>query len=197
MDLMPYFKDYRAFRGLDLGCGIGRNCIPVINALPEISCKMDCVDILPLAIEKLRENAVKYQVETSITGIVCAVDDYPIVENGYDLILGISILEHLNSLQTLKQKLYQIKAGLCTGGIACFVVNSSIEEHDKATGMQLPVQFEINLRSSELEQLLTEVFSEQEVLKHSVIHYTYDTYRESGITVLDTDVLTFAVRKRS
>ena len=197
MDLMPHFREYQNFRGLDLGCGIGRNCIPVLCALPGISKEMDCVDILPLAIAKLRENAEKYQVGGSVNGIVCAADDYLIEENGFDLILGISVLEHLESVQTLQRKLHQIKAGLRTGGIACFVVNSGIEEHDKATGAPLPVQFEINLQTAELEQMLDAVFSEQEILKRSTIHYQYDTYRESGIAVLDTDVLTFAVRKRS
>ena len=48
-----------------------------------------------------------------------------------------------------------------------------------------------------MEQIFDEVFSGFDVLKHSVIHYQYDTYRESGTVVLDTDVLTFAVRKRN
>lgn len=196
MDLMPHFSGYPSFRGLDLGCGIGRNCIPVILALPGIDCQMDCVDLLPLAIEKLRENALRFSVSSSVNGVCCAVDEYMIAENSYDLILGISILEHLDSVQTLIRKLKQIRDGLRIHGIACFVINTGIEEHDKATGAPLPVQFEINMQPEEVETLLRDVFAGHEVLKQSIIHYTYDTYRESGIIQLDTDVLTFAVRKR-
>jgi len=196
MDLMHYFKEYPSFHGLDLGCGVGRNCIPVLLNLPEIPRRMDCVDILPLAIEKLRDNAEKYGVLHAINAIVSPVDSYPIKETEYDLILGISVLEHLESADTMRRKLAEIKDGLRLGGIACFVVNTAIEEHDKYTGESLPVQFEINHETSRMEQIFDEIFSGYDVLKHSVIHYQYDTYRESGTVVLDTDVLTFAVRKR-
>lgn len=196
MDMMPYFENHQQFRGLDLGCGIGRNCIPVIQKLQGIPCQMDCVDILEFAIEKLQENAVKYHVEQSVNGIVSAVDAYEIAENRYDLILAVSVLEHLDSEKMLLRKLRQIKAGLRAGGIACFVVNTGIEEHDKATKTQRPVRFEINMDTGKLEMLLNEVFSDFDILKKTIVHYKYDTYRESGITELDTDVLTFAARKK-
>lgn len=197
MDLIPYFDSYSAFHGLDLGCGVGRNCIPVLRLLRKIPCRMDCVDILSLAIDKLRENAEKYDVLQAIQPIVSPVDTYPIKETEYDLILGISVLEHLDSPDTMVRKLVEIKDGLRPGGIACFVVNTAIKEHEKTTGHPMPVQFEINLQTDRMERILDEVFSGFETLKHSVIHYQYDTYRESGIVVLDTDVLTFAVRKRN
>ena len=197
MELIPYFTHYHCFTGLDLGCGIGRNCIPVLMELSKIPCSMDCVDILDLAIEKLHDNAVKYHVDTFVHGIVCPVDSFQIQKNHYDLILGISVLEHLDSIASLTQKLCQIRDGLRINGIACFVINTSIEEHHKSTNIPLPVQFEINMQTEDLAAILDHVFSGQEVLKHSVIHYVYDTYRESGIVKLDTDVLTYVVRKRS
>lgn len=197
MDQIPAFRNYSQFRGLDLGCGIGRNCIPVLRALSPIPCHMDCVDILPLAIETLRKNAEKYQVMESVNAIVCPVDRYPIRENEYDMILGISVLEHLDSPETLLRKLHQIHHGLRADGIACFVINTSIEEHDKLTDAPLPVQFEINLTTDQMQNLLNTVFSRQQILKQNVIHYQYDTYRETGIVRLDTDVLTCVVRKRS
>ncbi len=33
VDLFPYFEGKDRFRGLDLGCGIGRNCIPLAQHL--------------------------------------------------------------------------------------------------------------------------------------------------------------------
>lgn len=150
MELIPYFKGSPSFRGLDLGCGIGRNCIPVLQALSHIPCSMDCVDILPIAIEKLRENAAKYGVKQSVNSILCAADQYEISKDHYDLILGISVLEHLDCEQTLIQKLHQIRDGLKKDGIACFVINTSIREHDKSTNMARNVQFEINLQTNEM-----------------------------------------------
>lgn len=196
MDQIPNFYNYTQFRGLDLGCGIGRNCIPVLCTLSRIPCCMDCVDILPLAIEKLLENAEKYHVRDSVHAIICPADQYPIRENEYDLILGISVLEHLDSHDTLLQKLHQIHRGLRRDAIACFVINTSIEEHDRY-GRPLPVQFEINMKTDEMQDLLHMVFSGEQFLKESVVHYQYDTYRETGVVRLDTDVLTCVVRKRS
>lgn len=196
MELMPCFAGYERFRGLDLGCGVGRNCIPVLQALSAPDRSMDCVDILPLAIGALQKNAVQYGVENSIRGIVCPADRYEIPKDSYDLILGIAILEHLDSLETLERKLGEIRDGLAPGGIACFVINTSIEEHDSRTGKALDVQFEINLSSREMEAKLREAFFGMETRKCSVVHYQYDTYREVGTVRLDTDVLTYAVRKR-
>ena len=197
MELIPNFLSYRQFRGLDLGCGVGRNCIPVLQELANIPCVMDCVDILPLAIEKLRENGEKYRVSHAINGIVCPADRYPIGKDRYDLILGLSVLEHLDSIHTLRQKLHEISEGLRPGGIACFVINTSIEEHDTESGGTMAVQFEINLPAKEMLEMLNTAFHGMDVLKNTLIHYQYDTYRESGMVRLDTDVLTYAVRKRN
>lgn len=197
MDHVPAFRDYTEFRGLDLGCGIGRNCIPVLKALDIPAATMDCVDILPLAIEKLRQNAEEFGILSCINPIVCPVDQYLIPENRYDMILGISVLEHLDSAETMLQKLHQIRMGLKKDGIACFVINTSIKEHDVTTGKDLPVQFEINLTTAQMQDMLNTVFSGEQILKQSVIHYQYETYRESGTVRLDTDVLTCVVRKRS
>lgn len=197
MDQVSAFQDYAAFRGLDLGCGIGRNCIPVLQTLGADNARMDCVDILPIAIEKLRRNAEQYGVSEAVNAVVCPVDQYPIRENAYDMILAISVLEHLDSAETMLQKLHQIRQGLRKDGIACFVINTSIEEHDTVTNEPLPVQFEINLTCGGMQNLLNAVFSGEQILKQTVIHYQYDTYRESGTVRLDTDVLTCVVRKRS
>ena len=55
VDLIPCFKDYKTLNVLDLGCGVGRNCIAVAQAYKNIVCNVDCVDLLELAIEKLCE----------------------------------------------------------------------------------------------------------------------------------------------
>lgn len=197
MDLMPCFQSCESFCGLDLGCGVGRNCIPVLQAIPHIPRYMDCVDILPLAIGKLRENAAAYGLSCQIHGIVCPVDQYPIQQNRYDLILAVSVLEHLDSPDTLKTKLLEIRNGLRPGGIACLIVNTSVKETDLTTGTPLRPQFEINLPAADMTSLLEDTFAGMQLLKHSCIHYQYDTDRESGNVRLDTDVVTYVVRKRN
>lgn len=83
LDILPLFENYNELRVLDLGCGVGRNCIPVAQKFKSISCKIDCVDILDFAIDELNNNSVKYDVENSINEIVSSIDDYTVKENHY------------------------------------------------------------------------------------------------------------------
>lgn len=196
MELLPLYQDYSTFCGLDLGCGVGRNSIPIAQAFDHIPCRVDCVDILDLAIEKLRENARKYQVEHSIHGIVSAIDDFEIPQKHYDLILAVSALEHVDSRETFIRKLEQIRDGLRPGGIVCLIVNSGVSEKDKASNQQLTPQFEVNLDTQEIQCLLSGIFSGWEKVKHTVVHQKYDIPRTHCTAELETDVVTFVARNK-
>lgn len=80
MDLLSLFEGYTDFRVLDLGSGVGCNCIPVAQRFRSVPCKVDCVNILELAIGKLNKNAKQYNadVEHCIQGIVSSIVDYEI-----------------------------------------------------------------------------------------------------------------------
>ena len=195
MDLLPLFEGYIDFRALDLGSGIGRNCIPVAQHFSGIPCRVDCVDILEFAITKLNENAQQYGVANSIRGIVSAIDDYEITADSYDLVMAISALEHIASQSAFEKKLAEIRDGLRPGGIACLIVNSGVIEHDKATGQELPPQFEVNLPTSQMQELLEKTFAGWKVIKHTIVHQKYNIPRENGIADLETDVVTYVVRK--
>lgn len=195
VDLLPAFDGCHSFRALDLGCGVGRNSIPVARHFAEVPCRVDCVDILPLAIEKLQENAKKFQVAGAIHGVLSAIDDYEIGEDCYDLVLAVSALEHAASEAVFARKLAQIRDGLREGGIACLIMNTGIREWDKATGGELPPQFEVNLPTGELDRVMEQVFAGWETIKHTVVHQKYEIPRENGAAQLETDVVTWVVRR--
>jgi SAM-dependent methyltransferase len=195
MELLPLFEGYTQFVALDLGSGVGRNSIPVAQHFSGIPCRVDCVDILELAITKLNENTQKYGAVNSIRGIVSAIDDYEITADSYDLVMAISALEHIASQSAFEKKLNEIRDGLRHGGIACLIVNSGVVEHDKATGQELPPQFEVNLPTSQMRELLEKTFAGWQVIKHTIVHQKYDIPRENCITNLETDVVTYVVRK--
>lgn len=88
-NLIPMLQDYTTLKVLDLGCGIGRNCIPIALAYKSINCSIDCVDILDMAIEKLYTNATEYGVQENINGIVCFVINSNVKE--HDKETGISV----------------------------------------------------------------------------------------------------------
>lgn len=195
LEVLPLFDRYSEFTALDLGCGVGRNCIPAVQRFREIPCRVDCVDILELAITRLTENARQYGVADCIRGIVSAIDDYEITADSYDLILAVSALEHIATQSAFEKKLIQIRDGLRPGGVACLIVNSGVVEHDKATGKEVPPQFEVNLPTDEMERLLQEAFDGWQIIKHTVVHQKYDIPRQWGISALETDVVTYVVRK--
>ena len=195
MELLPLFEGYSQFAALDLGSGVGRNCIPVAQHFSGIPCRVDCVDILELAIAKLDENAKKYGVADCIRGIISAIDDYEIAADSYDLILAVSALEHIASQTAFEKKLCEIRDGLRHGGIACLIVNSGVMEHDKITGQELLPQFEVNLPTGQMQDLLENTFAGWQVIKHTIVHQKYEIPRENCIANLETDVITYVVRK--
>ena len=83
-ELIPMFKDYQKINVLDLGCGVGRNSIPIAYEYKNIECTIDCVDILDLAIEKLYVNANEYGVQSNIHGVVNTIEEFAVKEKYYD-----------------------------------------------------------------------------------------------------------------
>ncbi len=196
VDLMPLFEDYKELRVLDLGCGVGRNCIFIAKQFKNIDCNIECVDILPLAIEKLYSNAEEYGVADIVHGSVSTIEEYEIQRESYDLVIAVSALEHVAGVKDFTNKLNEIKDGIRNNGAVCFVINSDVQERDKATGRPLTAQFETNLSTSELKNVLSSVFVGWSVLKENVQEQQYDIPRESGIVELTTSVVTYVARKQ-
>jgi SAM-dependent methyltransferase len=190
LELLPLFDGASSFCALDLGCGVGRNSIPIAQYFQNRPCRVDCVDILASAIDKLRQNAQRYGTEASIQGHAAAIEEYPIPAGQYDLILAVSALEHVSSKECFITVLQAIRSGLRPGGIACLIVNTNVTEHDKISGVPLPPQFEVTVSADEFFHTADRIFSDCRILKHSIVHQKYDIPRETGVVALETDVAT-------
>ena len=195
-DLFTLFADDKELRVLDFGSGVGRNSIAIAKQFQKISCRIDCVDILELAIEKLMENARRFEVEECIHGMVCPIEEFNIPQNTYDLILAVSALEHIDSKESFEKKLEEMKDGIKPQGVICLVINSEVREKNKETGEPLVPQFEVNLPTEELQELLSEAFVGWEPLKSTVRGQQYGIPRSGCISELSTNVVTFVVRKQ-
>lgn len=194
-DLIPLFKDYKGIKVLDLGCGVGRNCIPIACKYKDMDCVIECVDILELAIEKLHVNAMEYGVASNIHGIVKPIENYTIRKNEYDLIMAVSALEHIDAADSFVNKLIEIKNGICENGVVCLVINSNVRETDKVTGNQLPVQFEVNLPTEDVQSVLNKTFAGWTVIKSAVQEQQYDIPRELRLCSIKTNVVSFVAQK--
>ena len=191
--LLPLYESRVGLRVLDLGSGVGRNAIACARQLPDS--RVDCVDILPVAIEKLRENARNYGVSQRITGIVAPVDSFAIEPNGYDIILAASVLEHLDAQKSAIRKMQEIAEGIRPGGAAMILMNTGVKEWDADTGEALDAQFEVNLPPEEVRALLSEFFRGWEVLWDKCIHYEYPVPRGERMAVISSEVVTFTARR--
>lgn len=194
-DIIPLLSDKNNLRVLDLGCGIGRNCIPIAKAFKDTHCKIDCVDILDFAIEKLYENAKFHSVENYINGIISPIEDFYIEQNAYDLIIAVSALEHIDSKNSFIDKLIEIDSGLKKYGIVCLIINSNVCEKEKDTGISISPQFEVNMPTEELLQLLRCIFKDYQIIKETTVKQQYDIPRGNIVSSLSTDVVTFTAKK--
>ena len=194
-EIIPLFDNYRKINVLDLGCGVGRNCISIAQKYKNIECKIDCIDILKVAIKKLRENAKKYDVDDAINGIVSSIEKYKIVVNKYDLILAISALEHVYSEEILLKKIKEIEKGVRKNGIVCIIINTNISEYSVLTGEKLEEQFEINIKTEKLIEILQNIFGNWEIIKMNSRKQIYTIYREDGERNLTSEVVTFVARR--
>ena len=191
--LLPLYESRRGLRVLDLGSGVGRNAIVCAQRLPDST--VECVDILPIAIEKLLENAEKLGVSRNIRGITAPVDAFSIEPLGYDLILAASVLEHLDSRESVERKLLGIAAGIRPGGAVLIVMNTGVREWDTETGEKLDPQFEVNLPPHDARALLAEAFTGWQILWDKCIHYEYEVPRGSTMAMVCAEVVTFTARR--
>ena len=194
-ELVPYFADYERIRALDLGAGVGRNSIFLAEQFKDKDCRIDCVDLLEIAIDKINQNAFVYDVADSINGIVSSIEDYTIEPNSYDLIMAVSALEHVESEESFVSKLKEIERGIRNHGIVCLIINSEICELNIETSEELEPQFEVNLPTAKMKDILGDVFEKWTVIKENVVSQKYEIPRDSIASRLTTNVVTYVVQR--
>lgn len=194
-EISSLLDGYSELRVLDLGCGVGRNSIYIAERFQNISCIVDCVDLLPVAIEKLSEYASEHNVSSGINGICQSIEDYEIRKNTYDLILAVSSLEHVETQEIFVQKLLEIKDGIRGNGIVCLIINSNVTERNAATDELIEAQFEVNYSTETMCSLLDGIFRDWTLLKESVVAQEYEIPRGTFVSHLHTNVVTYVARK--
>lgn len=182
---------------LDLGCGVGRNSIAIAQYFKDkgIACNIDCVDLLDIALSKLTENAQKFEVEDCIKPILSSIDDFDITKKRYDFIIAVSAIEHIEN----KQKFQNVLADICKAtkddGIVCIIMNTEVSECRVDNREKLEPMFEVNIPTTEAQELAHRVFEDWEFMKETVVPQEWITPREDGDTQMSTRVATFVMRK--
>ncbi|GGE70572.1 class I SAM-dependent methyltransferase [Priestia taiwanensis] len=180
----------KPLRILDLGCGVGRHSIPLAKYG-----SVDCVDLLPIALEKLMEYGNQHNVAHKLTCMEAEIDTMHIEENTYDYIVAISSLEHVSSEAVLRKFLRRMKVGTRANGMHYFVVNSNIEETDVLTGVKLEPLLEVNMKTEDMLALLDDTYRGWTSIKREVKHLQFTIQRDKQDIHLKTDAITYVVQR--
>lgn len=195
ISLLDYFKDRSYLNALDLGCGVGRNSIPIAKALKNNNGKVICVDLLDSALEKLIEYSQKHEVASVIETKKIDIEDFIIHQEEYDFIVAVSVLEHLSSKSALERKLTQMVRGTKDNGINCIVSNTNINEVSLKTNTPVQPMFEINVSSFEMLVLLDHIYQGWEIIQRNVKQQEFEIERNGEPIILTTDCITFVAIK--
>lgn len=180
---------------LDIGSGVGRNAIPIAQLIKGTEGKVVCIDILDEAIDFLDKYSRKYEIEEHIIGIRSSFDEYDI-NDSYDFVYAVSVLEHLSCVEMFKKKINEMIRCTKVNGLNCLILNASVSETVINTNDKLTPQFEINFDAHKLVQLLMKLYNSWEIIESNIKNYTFEIERQDRPVMLETDVVTFVVRKK-
>ncbi|WHY77204.1 class I SAM-dependent methyltransferase [Neobacillus sp. WH10] len=195
MDLLPLFDNNESLNVIDLGCGVGRNSIPIAEAIKNKNGKVVCVDLLDSALNKLKEYSKQYKVEKVIRTEKADIGNYKIKPNEFDFIIAVSALEHVKSEEVFEEVVRQMPEGTKNNGVNCLIINSEVQEIDLETNEKLDVLMELNLSIEVMMNKLSSIYTGWEVLKTVVNPLEYNITRSEKPVLLKTNAITYVVRK--
>ncbi|ANS74200.1 hypothetical protein AWM70_06065 [Paenibacillus yonginensis] len=195
MELLVHFKEKDELRVLDLGCGVGRNSIPIAQSLEYKPGEVVAVDLLESAVAKLQSYSRQYGVEDRIRPVLSDISAYPIAERYFDLIFSVSALEHLDSEANWSEVIKRMKQGTKPGGLNAIIMSTSVRETVEDTGDELDPMYELMFSTESLLQKLEGLYAGWEVLKQTVKPYAVQIKRDGRAIKLESDVVTWVVQR--
>lgn len=195
MDNLSLMEDREYLSVLDLGCGVGRNSIPVAETLLNRNGKVVCVDLIESALSKLMSYSRQHSVDRYLEPVLSDIGDYNIPIHEFDFIVAVSALEHVKSVEVLVDTLGKITLGTKSDGINCIIMSTNIKEIDGLTGESLEPYMEINLNTDKAVQLLNDAYKGWEVLNNNVKPLEFLIERNGREIMLRCDCLTYVAKK--
>lgn len=191
-----HFGKKRNVQILDLGCGIGRNAIPIAKVVGPNGGKVTCVDVLDIAVEKLKENAKRYSVLDYIEPEIKEVEKFFIKKNYFDLVVSFSVLEHGVSDETAFFTVIQnIKNGTKSGGLNYLGITTNLEELDAKTLEKLSKDIVYDASFEKAKSDLEDVYKDWEILSAEKSFYKEEYVKNGKMIIWQSDFLTFVAKK--
>lgn len=148
---------------LDLGCGVGRNSIPLAQKLVEGN--VICVDLLETALSILIENARNYDVEQFIAPVHADAEHFLITPDSFDFIVACSCLEHVSTEEALIKVLNGMQTGTRKDGVHCILMSTEVRELDLRRKAEEEGNIELNLGTDKAFEVLHLLYKDWEILK--------------------------------
>ncbi|MGO4110072.1 class I SAM-dependent methyltransferase [Paenibacillus sp. YAF4_2] len=189
--------DPNDLRVLDLGSGVGRNAVPIAQAIKMYNGRVTAVDLIPSAITILRENAIKYNVYDNLVPIIKDVEDYQIEPQFYDYIIACSSLEHVATEDVLRSVFTRMIEGTKPDGINAILMNTEVEEVDCETGEVSEGLIELNLKTDEALELMKDCYTGWEIVVERFMPQSINEIKYGKSIEFRGNWLTFIVRRSS
>jgi ubiquinone/menaquinone biosynthesis C-methylase UbiE len=180
---------------LDLGCGIGRNSIPMARMVKDSGGRVLCVDLLQKALDQLEIYSKQYKVESVITTHPADISNFSFLKESYNYIVAASSLEHVKSESILRKVLNSMVNGTKVSGINLIYMNTNIREITVASGAEREPLFEILISKDEMLANLHEAYQDWEILYVNDQPMELEITRDETPVMLKADHLVFAARR--
>jgi cyclopropane fatty-acyl-phospholipid synthase-like methyltransferase len=182
MEIGQLLANRTGVRALDLGAGVGRNCIPFVKLCESSGIMCDCVEVLPEAVEKLRRNASSEGVADRINPICSDIADYQIAAAAYDMVMAMSALEHAYDTERIRDGIRMIQDGTRINGYNCLSIATDLKETDAMTGQPVEVLTRARLSADECRSVLSSVYEGWDVQRLDFSPFQ-DTFIRDGRTI--------------
>lgn len=174
----------------DLGAGVGRHTFPMLRMLAPGS-RVIAVDLLAEAIATIRANAPSSSSELVTIAVDLAEFEF---SDPADLIVAFSVIEHLPDIDSIREFLQRAARATNPGGLVHLGFVCDRYEID-AQGRRRPALLESGLSTAQANAVITDVFSEFEVLEQTQQHATVKESRAGDEYELSATLSSHTLRR--
>ncbi|MFE6734599.1 class I SAM-dependent methyltransferase [Microbacterium sp. NPDC057650] len=162
-DAVALMPDDRPITAYDLGAGIGRHTVPMVERLAEGS-TVHAVDLLASAVRRLE--AIPAPGTTRVLAQQADLADLEFA-NRVDLVFAFSAVEHLPDVAEIRRLFAKIAAAVREGGVVALGVIADRYEVDQ-TGESRPALLESGITVADVEDLLATSFAGFETISRAI-----------------------------
>lgn len=156
---------------LDLWWWVWRHTIPLAQKIQNNWWEIVCVDLLESAKVWFERNVKKYWIKDWIARFVLNdLDNYNITQDTFDYILAISILEHLESKESLIRKLKEMIEWTKSWWVHCIVMSTENKLFNTDTKESRDAPIEINLQFQEMQAIIGLLYTWRFIYTNSTTH---------------------------